>query len=759
MPERDDSFVKKLLVTFKIEAEEHLKAMSSGLLGLERTSVGKEQTEIIERVFREAHSLKGAARSVNIAEIETVCQSMENVLAGLKRNEITLSPELFDLFQRAVDSVAAFLLSNESERTADEKSKINTLVRQFDMALKGPEVEVREQAEGPDRTESGRSPIGSHLLSETVRITTAKLDAVLLQAEELLSAKLSAGQRARELREVNTALAVRKKEWARIQPILRIIQRSHERNGGKNRTVKKSSPVIKLLEFIEKDDTFVKSLENKVTSLTLSAEGDHRTQAGMVDNLLEDMKKVLMLPFSSLLEIFPKLVRDLSRDQRKEVELVMQGAEIEMDRRILEEMKDPLIHLVRNAIDHGIEEPAERERKNKLSLGRLTVAVSQKDGGTIEILIADDGAGIEVEKVRTAAVKQGILSPEEAEKCGRERVLSQIFQSGVSTSPIITDLSGRGLGLAIVREKVEKLGGTVSVETDPDTGAAFRMVLPVTLTGFRGILVRLNEGFFVVRTTHVERVGRIDQKEIRTVENRETIQIDGRAVFVTRLEDALELPGKRVAGDSVNSMPLVVLASGRERIAFLVDEILGEQEVLVKPIGKLLSRVRNIAGAAVLGTGKVASVLNVPDLMKSAVKFGGGPVRAAVVLPEEIASKRKSILVAEDSITSRTLVKNILESAGYHVKTVVDGVEAFTALKTEAFDLLVSDVDMPRMSGFDLTARIRSDKKLSELPVVLVTALESREDRERGIDAGANGYIVKSSFDQSNLLEVIRRLI
>lgn len=326
------------------------------------------------------------------------------------------------------------------------------------------------------------------------------------------------------------------------------------------------------------------------------------------------------------------------------------------------------------------------------------------------------------------------------------------FQSGISTSSIITDISGRGLGLAIVREKVEQLGGTVAIESHPDAGTTFRIALPLTLANFRGVLVGVGGQFFIIPIASIGRVARLADMDIRTVENRETISLDEKAVSLVRLGDVLGLPSKAAAGKSAGEMA-IVLDLGSTRIAFQVDEVIGEQEVLVKPLGPQLARVRNIAGASVLGTGQVVPVLNVPDLMKSAVKFAAGmPVQPA-------ETRTQSVLVVEDSITSRALLKNILESAGYAVTTAVDGVDAYTVLKTAVFDLVVSDVEMPRMDGFELTAKVRSDKQLAELPIVLVTALESHEYRERGIDVGANAYIVKSSFDQSNLLEVIRRLI
>jgi two-component system chemotaxis sensor kinase CheA len=250
----------------------------------------------------------------------------------------------------------------------------------------------------------------------------------------------------------------------------------------------------------------------------------------------------------------------------------------------------------------------------------------------------------------------------------------------------------------------------------------------------------------------------VKSEEIKTVENRETIRWRGQALALVRLADVLELPRKQAAGSADERLHAIILGAAGKRIAFGVDEIVGEHEVLVKTLGKQLSRVRNLAGATVLGNGKAVPILNVADLLRSAVKAGPAAM-ASTAAKQDIPTERKSILVAEDSITARALLKSILESAGYDVATAVDGVDAFTLLKTERFDLVVSDVEMPRMDGFDLTAKIRADKALAEMPVVLVTALESREHRERGIDAGANAYIVKSSFDQSNLLDIVRRLL
>jgi two-component system chemotaxis sensor kinase CheA len=381
--------------------------------------------------------------------------------------------------------------------------------------------------------------------------------------------------------------------------------------------------------------------------------------------------------------------------------------------------------------------------------------VSRSEGNKVDILLSDDGGGIDLQALKEACLKREILSTEEADKLADQEMLPLVFQSGVSTSPIITDISGRGLGLTIVREKIEKLGGRVSIETHRHKGTTIRMALPLTVSTFRGVLVTAAERPFIIPTTDVERTVRIKREEIRTVENRDTLSLEGIAIPLVKLSDVLELSERK---DEAPLITVLILESQGKRIGFRVDEILTEQEILIKNMSRPLSRVRNIAAATILGSGKVVPVLNASDLVKSAATSAVRPVKAAAPQAGDEAAK-KSVLVVEDSITSRMLLKNILETSGYLVVTAVDGIDAMTRLKTEKFDAVVSDVDMPRMNGFNLTEKIRGDKKLAELPVVLVTALESREDRERGIDVGANAYIVKSNFDQSNLLETLRRLI
>lgn len=719
---KEQEFRKRLLSTFKTEADEHVNAISAGLTELEKLPAASIRTEITETIYRRCHSLKGAARAVNMSDIEMICHSLEGIFSSWKQQGVKHSRALFDSIYDSLNAIRIIITRTEEDRPAMANVHVSKVIRDIETSARIAEYDTLTPKEG----DLSRIPAVSHGItipytSDTVRISAAKLNSLLLQTEEMLTVREASHQQVASLLEIASSLDTLKKECRGSPPA--------------------SLPV----------------LDKKVSNLIRSSRQQDRTMSRMVGNLVDDMKETMLLPFSTLLEGFPLLIRNLSADEGKEVALVTEGEDIEIDRRILEEMKDPLIHIIRNSIGHGMEKPDERLRDNKPGRGAIKISISQLRGDRVEITVADDGAGIDIAKVKEEAVRKGILSQDGVDILQDDEASHLVFLSGVSTSPLITDISGRGLGLAIVREKVEKLGGAISLESHRGAGTVFHIILPLTAATFRGILVRVNELAFIVPTTNVERCARIKDDDIRTVENRETITFDGRPVSFIRLAGALGLPCRRNGNDS-RFTHVIVLRGAEKQIAVGVDEVLAEQEVLAKGLGRQLSRVRNISGVAILGSGKAVPILNIPDLLRTAVKATPA-LPTITALPEKEKSEKGYVLVVEDSITSRILLKNILETAGYKVRTAVDGIDAMISLKNEDFDLVVSDIEMPGMNGFELTAKIRADKRLTATPVVLVTALERREDRESGIEAGADAYIVKSSFDQSNLLEIVRRLI
>lgn len=775
MNEQDRAFHRRLLEMFRVEAQEHVQVLSTGLVDLENAPANADRSEILETVYREAHSLKGAARAVNLKAIETVCQAMESVFDAFKRNRLAVSSALCDLLHHANDAIQE-LLTRVDEGEDAQMSRVSALVRQLRDALEGKTPSAKPVGASPEDAAPSREtpppdteplpappdaesirPAGREAepLTPTVRVSTEKLDALFLHAEELLSARLAFEQRCADLRAMQETVAAWKKEWAKIQSILR----KPRTNGAGNGAMPSALNDRRLEEFLDWNRHCMQTLDTQIASLSRQSEHDVWTFGVTVHTMVDEMKQTLMLPFSSIMGFFPRFVRDLAREQDKQVDFVVRGDAIEIDRRILEGMKNPLMHLVRNAVHHGIEPVEERRRRNKPARGTLTIAIVQHDGGKVELRVSDDGRGIDTARVKAAAVRRGLLSPDDEEKLSDQDAVALIFLSGVSTSPILTDIAGRGLGMAIVREKVEALTGALSVDTEPGRGTAIRIILPVMLTTFRGVLVREQERLFVAPTGHVERVLRIHAADIKTVENQETIVIDDRRIALARLRAILELPDAGAPQAPTETLTVLILATTTERLAVAVDEVVQEQEVVVKNLGRQLTRVRNIAGATVLGNGAVVPILNVMDVMASAARQRAQGAPSPVPAREMPEPAAKQVLVVEDSITARTLIKNILVTAGYRVETAVDGLDAWTKLHTGSFDLVVSDVDMPRLDGFGLTVKIRGDRQFAELPVVLVTALASREDRERGIDAGANAYIVKSSFDQSNLLDVVKSLV
>jgi len=783
MPTSDD-FLRQLRATFVIEAREHVQTLARGLNELNEGQEAQARSATIETIFRAAHSLKGAARAVELPDIESICQSLEDVFAVWRRERHGPLPETFDVLHRAVDTMEALVagLSGlpNTVTTSDVALLRKELRRLGTSGATGPTpptTGLSAQPGGffapatapapapvsasaplhPERGDSsvdgaaagaklhGVAPVGqAGSVEGTVRVTLPRLEAQLLEAEELLVAKLAAIQRVADLRELDTWFKQWRTSWRKIESDMRVLRKSAP------------ADLARVLDFCDWSDTAVRGLEGRVAQMIRTARHDRDVIGKSVDNLLENAKKLLLLPFASISASFPKLVRDLCREQGKEAELRITGEHVELDKRILEEMKDPLVHMLRNAVDHAVELPAERTARGKPRRASIVLTVSHAEGNRVQIVLSDDGAGIVPEQVRAAAVRRGLVAESDAASLDDAAAQALVFRSEVSTGAMVTHVSGRGLGLAIVYEHTRRLGGDVRLQSEPGVGTTFSIVVPASRATFRGILCESAGRLFLIPVSLVERVARVRADAVRTVEARETVTLNGRAVALVRLADVLELDSPVADGSA--DVQLLLVGTGDQAVAFAVDAILEEQEVLVKPLRKPLIRVRNVAAAAVLGTGKVVPILNVADLLKSARHITPKAMRGASD-PAPLRPAARSILVAEDSITSRILLKTILESAGYKVRTAVDGMEAFSLLRTEVFDLLVSDVEMPRLNGFDLTARVRADKKLADLPVVLVTALATPEHQERGIDVGANAYIVKGSFSQDSLLEAVERLL
>ncbi len=774
--DKQQEFKQKILATFRIEAQENIRSMSSYLLELEKQTNKKGREQLFESLYRSAHSLKGASRAVDFHDVESLCHSFEDVMIAVKTGEINFDAPVFDVLYATVDLLEV-LLNAMQKGTEDELA--DTVVKMQDslaLAEAGLEFEiplVKEEAnnethkkmlveqeqqapeetgaqeENPESDIPKQNPVktkpGISVSEDTIRVSVSKLDNLLVQAEELLSIKLRLVQRNKDIKAVYKRVSYWNRKAGNLPKNLKHL--SH--TAASNSSLPKD--FLKVDEFYSWSLEEMGSLEKDLHDLMSISAKDEYDVGLKIDHLLDDVKKMIMVPFSSLFDGFHKMIRDLAKDLNKKTELKLVGENIEIDRRILERIKTPMLHILRNSIDYGIELPNERTAKGKAETGTITIVVEQTESNKIQVKITDDGAGINLEALKKVYLKNKQIH--ETEQVPREKLLNYIFRSGISTGKIVTDLSGRGLGMAIVQDAVEELGGNIEVSTEKGKFTTFLLTLPLSIVTFRDVLVKVGENSFIIPTQKVKRILRLDEAEITTKGNRPHIKVNEKYMPLTYLAALLGLK----SSERHKRIPVMVLEVKGTEIALGIDEVVGEQEVLTKSFNRQLKRVPNIMGATILGSGEVVPILNASDLLMSAKKEENSAVNPSQPKPK--SPVKKNILIVEDSITSRTLLKNILEASGYVPTTAIDGIDGYTKLKQGNYSAVVTDVEMPRMNGFELTAKIRQESKYAELPIVLVTSLSKREHKEKGIEAGANAYIVKSSFNEMNLIETLQRLI
>ena len=743
-----EALKRQLVATFTVELKEHAAALNKGLLELEKGLPENERDELLKALFRSAHSIKGSGRAVELKDISTVAHKMEDVLGALQKGELPPSPQLVDRLLRATDLLTeAMRLHLEGGAVSFEAKK--TVMNELDEALRG---ELKESGRPQETRKSPKGDavapqkgIPRDLAEDTIRVKTEKLDALMAGMGELLVARMRMEERLGVLKSVRSVLNDWEKVWRKSRPRKRIIERR----------MKGDPELTPLFDFFSLNENHIVNVARTINRLSELLEGDYRHLTLLTDDMQDGVRRVRMVPISTLFDLFPRMIRDIGRENGKEVRLVLRGVETEIDRQVLEGLKDPLTHLLRNAIDHGIEAPHERLRKGKVREGTIELKATQS-GNHIVLEVADDGAGINLTSVRRAAVKNNLIGSADVENLSREDAIDLVFQSGLSTHVTVTDISGRGVGMDVVREQLERLHGQIKTQTEEDKGTSFTLVLPLTLATSQVLMLKVAGETVAVPNTTVERILQFNPDDVRRMEGKPAVRIDGRALPLISLAEILELPIGEMTEHEEKKIRVVVLGAVEKRLAFRVDEFLGAQEVVVKNLGPQLQRVRNISGATILGTGQVVMILNAGSIINSAQGLRGSLLLSKIRATEKVVKK---VLVVDDSITTRTLERNILENAGYRVSQASDGIEGWNKMQEEPFDAVVFDIQMPRMDGFQLTEKVRRDKRFEHLPIVLVTSLASPEDKLKGMEAGADVYITKGDFDQQELLQTMERLI
>jgi two-component system chemotaxis sensor kinase CheA len=463
-----------------------------------------------------------------------------------------------------------------------------------------------------------------------------------------------------------------------------------------------------------------------------------------------------MLPLSTITDDLARMTRDLARDQQKEIHFSLSGEEVELDRMMLEAARPMLLHMLRNAVDHGIEPPEERQRAGKPAAGRVELS-ARYEGGFVRLVLRDDGGGIDPEQIRRVAVERRLLAPDEARQLSDEEAIYLILRPGFSTREFITDVSGRGVGMDVVKANVDRVKGNLVIHSIPGKGTEMILLLPLTLAVVTSLLVDCEGEVYAIPLHYVSEILRLAEKDILTEGGREVVRVRGNTLPLFALREILGHPRQKAAPKRIAAL---VLNFREQQLACLVSKSLGVQELVVKGMGKQLKSVEFFSGATILGDGAPALILSVPDLFNASLAGRGSRLRQETE-GARAPTRKGRILVVDDSITTRTMEKNILETHGYEVTIAISGLDALNKIAGVdfEFDLVVSDVEMPGMSGFELTRKLREMERTRETPVIIVSSRASDADKRQGIEAGAQAYIVKGSFDQGTLLSTVETLI
>lgn len=803
---------EELRTLYRNASKDHLDKLETGFLHLEKHP---DDSAKLKQLLRATHSLKGDSRMLGVHDAETLTHQLEDLLSSVEQGERSITPTFCDCLYQGLDAVRK--IAHEAVTGEPANVSVFHVLAQLMNAGDAPAANVEPSVEPPveltaeppnesqplretetfdidvhDSPDNNNSvillpPPARELATvtqlsqpapdivapdivapetppelaatdasfdeadqiDTVRVESLKLDTLMTQAGELAVTKRRITRR---IDDIDNVLLFWE-NWVRDSLVNQLTFDPLD-----PQLAPEVVPSLKTLQ--QSTEERLDQLGDMLKQLRTNAYEDSAQLETRSNDLESGILKLRQLPLSSMFSLFPRMVRDLAKQQGKTINLVIEGDDTQADKRILEEMKAPLTHLIRNAIDHGIEAPSERIAMGKSPTATIWLKAHQQ-GSHIKIEVIDDGRGLSLESIKRTAVRRGLHTEADLARMSVEQIHNLIFVPGFSTRTTVTEISGRGVGLDVVRVNVERLKGVIQVHSTPAQGCTFRFTLNTSLATASALIVALNQTAYAIPVEFVDMMMRVERQDIFNLEGRPTIRFKENPLSVVWLSDLIDLPisvatQPQPAATPQRSIPCVVLNVGSQRLGVFVDALVDQQDIVLKPHSKLLKRVHNIAGATILGSGDVCMVLSPQDLLQS-VRGKNPDIRG---IDWELAMTKPKVLLVEDSIPIRTQVQRILEGAGYQVTTAIDGVDGFEKLQQEgSFAAVVSDVEMPNLDGLGLTARIRQETKYENLPIILVTTLAQDDDKRRGTDAGANAYITKGDFDQSLLINTLRSLI
>ena len=774
----DDLSGFSMLDLFRMEAEERLLVLSQGLVALESTGA---TAATIEPLMRAAHSLKGAARVVGLDPAVRVAHAMEDCLVAAQKGQIALQAVDVDTLLKGVDLLEQISRVPEGELEgwqATHGEELEALVASLAAIQAGgapaaaitassappdqstpaePEPQSAPQPPSASRTASAprqqpsappkASPAPSQGTAEpvdrVVRVTAESLTRLMGLAGESLV-------QTRRFRPFVDSLLLLK---GRQTGLLETLEQLEDRLSGSGVSLPAGEREM-LARAREQASRCLEGLGEMLETIEEFARGSEDLSGRLHHEVLTSR----MRPLADGIRGFPRLVRDVSKQLGKQVKFEVVGETTGVDRDILDGLEAPLNHLIRNALDHGLEVPDERRAAGKSPSGTIRLEARHR-AGMLQIILADDGRGVDLERLRAKVVEKGLTTHAIAERLSELELLDFLFLPGFSTKENVTEISGRGVGLDVVQSMVQAVRGSVRVSSQSGKGTRFILQLPITVSVIRALLVDIAGEPFAFPLNRIDRILMLDHADIIDLEGKPHVILDDQPLGLIDAAQVLELPS---ATRENGRMPVVVASDRSHRFGVVIDRFLGERDLRVAPLDPRLGKVPNLNSSSVLDNGWPVLIIDVEDLIRSIDNLlGGRRVKklTAETAAQEEAQGPKRILVVDDSITVRELERQLLENRGYLVDVAVDGVDGWNAVRTGRYDLVVSDIDMPRMDGIQLVANIKEDARLKSIPVIIVSYKDREEDRIRGLDAGANFYLTKSSFHDQTFLDTVGELI
>ncbi len=751
---------QRLLAAFDIEYREHLAAIRQLLPGAaDAVDAAVGEWRLVE-VIRRAHSLKGAARAVDMRAVEMLAHRLESLLVMVQKGGAVLDgvsvlvilqtlDQIEDLVASAGDAAAAALvpdLGPLDRLLAGERPPPPKVEPELPKAAVQPAVQPAAEPGGS--VEAGElAPLSHHSVlrgEEMMRVDAASLDRLLLSSGRLGAEISRHTGRSGEVRQVHRDLTEALHDWERFRKVF----------GRQLRELAGTPAYGRIATQIEVMETRVSTVARALSRVAKSAERGSWTLLQLAEHLQHDVQRVRTVPAEHVFGGFRKMVRDIAREHDKQIAVQISGLEVEIDRLILQQLKDPVMHMLRNAVSHGIERPAERIAAGKPAEARISLDLSAA-GGRLTVTVADDGRGLDYRRIAEVAVLSGLMTAPEAAAAAPEILSRLLLRPGFSTAEEVDTLSGRGVGLSVLHAAVSRLRGVIDIRPSAGAGTVVEVITPLTVSRQHLLLVTCCGQTYGVPSFTVERLHHVRAEHVTTAEGRPVIILDAKVVPLAQLHRVL---GVGVAPEPApgTAQPVMVLRLAGRRLALIVDALLQVRDCLISDPMK--GADRSVMGTILLDGGEVAFVLD-PAVLFDAPAFSAldGPAGASARnIPPPAA---RTILVVDDSVTTRTLEKSILEAQGFRVRLAVDGVDALAELRQNPVDLVISDVEMPRMNGLVLLDTIKRDSALQKIPVILVTSHSNPEDVQRGLDLGADAYIIKQRFDQHDLLDAIEQLL